>query len=239
MNCPKCGTEATEQSVYCHKCGERLDLPDEDFTSEDRAPAEPASEAASAGEPPDQPPVQPTPAPAERFQEMAAARQGREDEPEEELWQGRYSWKAMIRAGALSVLITVALVVLAIWLWNRYVTWPVVVLVLLLWLYQFFVMKYRQWSVRYRLTSQRFIHETGILRRVTDRIEVIDMDDITFEQALLERFVGVGTIRITSSDRTHPELLLLGIENVKEVAGKIDDNRRSERRRRGLHIESI
>jgi len=30
-----------------------------------------------------------------------------------------------------------------------------------------------------------------------------------------------------------------GIENVKEVAGKIDEKRRSERRRRGLHIESI
>ena len=145
----------------------------------------------------------------------------------------------MIGAWALSGLITVLLVVLAFWIWRSWFTWAAVVVVALLWIWQLCVMKYRQWNVRYRLTTQRFIHETGILRRVTDRIETIDMDDITFEQRFLERFVGVGTIGITSSDRTHPELLLLGIDNVKEVAGKIDDIRRSERRRRGLHIESI
>jgi hypothetical protein len=65
------------------------------------------------------------------------------------------------------------------------------------------------------------------------------MDDITFEQKLLERFMGVGTIRISSSDRTHPELYLKGIQDVRRVAGLIDDTRRSERRRRGLHIENI
>jgi len=74
---------------------------------------------------------------------------------------------------------------------------------------------------------------------VTDRIENIDMDDITYEQKFIERFVGVGTVIISSSDRTHPELRLIGIENVKEVADQMDDIRRAERRRRGLHIESI
>ena len=58
-------------------------------------------------------------------------------------------------------------------------------------------------SVHYLLTTQRFIHETGILRRVNDRIELLDMDDITFEQGLLERLVGVGTIRI-ASQRSQP-----------------------------------
>jgi hypothetical protein len=49
----------------------------------------------------------------------------------------------------------------------------------------------------------------------------------------------VGTIHISSSDRTHPELLLLGIDDVKRVADLIDDVRRKERRQRGLHIEAI
>ncbi len=229
MQCPKCGAEVAEQSAYCHKCGERTDLPDE----------EGGAEEVSAAEVPHEPSARPAATPAEKFKEMTSALQTGDDDQEEELWQGRYSSKAMIGAWALSGLITIALVVLAIWIRHRYVTWGVVALVVLLWIYQFCKMKYRQWNVRYRLTSQRFIHETGILRRVSDRIEVIDMDDITFEQTLLERFVGVGTIRVTSSDRTHPELLLQGIENVEELAGKIDDIRRSERRRRGLHIESI
>jgi hypothetical protein len=74
---------------------------------------------------------------------------------------------------------------------------------------------------------------------VTDRIEVIDIDDVTYEQGLVQRMLGVGTIRIASSDRTHPELVLSGIDGVQQVADTIDDIRRKERRKRGLHIESI
>ena len=107
------------------------------------------------------------------------------------------------------------------------------------WLYYFAVLCYRRMSVRYVLTTQRFIHERGILRRVTDRIEVLDMDDITFEQGLLERLMGVGTIRILSTIRPIRELELPGIENVKQVATLFDDARLAERRRRGLHVEQI
>jgi hypothetical protein len=55
----------------------------------------------------------------------------------------------------------------------------------------------------------------------------------------VERIFGLGTVRITSSDQSHPELSLPGIENVQIVAGLIDDARRNERRRRGLYIESV
>ena len=89
------------------------------------------------------------------------------------------------------------------------------------------------------MTTQRFVHERGILRRMNDRIEVLDMDDITFEQGLLERLSGVGTIRIVSHDQIDPELVLPGIENVKHVASLFDDARLAERRRRGLHVEQI
>jgi len=247
MQCPKCGAEVAEQSVYCYKCGGRIDLPDEDLPAGDQAAAGPAPVDSSFGEGSDQAATRratgvtpvPPPTATERFRETVAARQGEEEEPEKDLWQDRYSPKAMVSAWALSGLITVALVVLAIWLWRSWVTWTVLAVMVLLWLYQLCMMKYRQWNVRYRLTSQRLIHETGILRRVTDRIEVIDIDDVTFEQRLLERLVGVGTIRISSSDKTHPELSLPGIENAKEVAEQIDYIRRGERRRRGLHVEAI
>lgn len=239
MRCPNCGIEVVQEAEFCHKCGGRLDWVDQPLPATDPAAVEPGSGQTPSPAGPEAADTEPEPSPNERFQESVGARRGADQEPEQDLWRGGYSSKAMIGAWALSALITVALVVVAYLAWTRYVTWPVVVLVVLLCLYQLFVMKYRQWNVRYRLTDQRFIHETGILRRVTDRIETIDMDDITFEQKLLERLVGVGTIRITSSDKTHPELLLQGIDNVKEVSEKIDDIRRSERRRRGLHIESI
>jgi hypothetical protein len=43
-------------------------------------------------------------------------------------------------------------------------------------------------------------------------------------------------VTLLSSDKSDPELVLRGITPVAEVADKIDDVRRKERRRRGLHI---
>ena len=93
-------------------------------------------------------------------------------------------------------------------------------------------------SVHYLLTTQRFIHESGVLRRLNNRIEVLNIDDITFEQGPFERLTGVGTIRILSHDRSDPDLVLRGIEHVSEVARLLDDAR-GGRRRRGLHVEQI
>ena len=75
--------------------------------------------------------------------------------------------------------------------------------------------------------------------RTSDRVEVIDIDDVTVHQGFIERMLGVGTIRIASSDRTDPELVLPGVDQVRAVADVIDNTRRAERQRRGLHIESI
>jgi hypothetical protein len=238
MHCPNCGVVLTEQSVYCHKCGARIDIPAPESSPDDQPAVAPPPDGGSPADRPEPEYRQRPATPAERFRDNAAARPGGPVEPEKQLWQGRFSSKAMIGAWALSGLSTLVLLIVWIaWLRNYWII--MLVLLALPWLYSVVLLKFRQWNCYYQLTNQRFIHHTGILRRVTDRIEVIDMDDITFEQKLLERFVGVGTIRITSSDRTHPELLLRGIENVKEVAGQIDDTRRAERLSRGLHIESI
>jgi uncharacterized membrane protein YdbT with pleckstrin-like domain len=98
---------------------------------------------------------------------------------------------------------------------------------------------YLKLSVHYHLTSQRFVHQMGLLHRTTDRIEVIDVDDVAFSQGLFQRVVGVGTIKIMSSDCSHSELFLDGIDRVAHVAGLIDEARRAERLRRGLFIEAV
>jgi hypothetical protein len=157
--------------------------------------------------------------------------------PDVELWTGGYSPKAMfgnwIACGATTIGLLVLGIITSGW-WTF-----VLVAVVLAWASQGLLLLYRRLSVRYRLTTQRFIHESGLLARTTNRMEVIDMDDITFRQSLFERFFNVGTLRIISSDRTDPDLKLPGIDNIADVAAKFDDARRAERRRRGLHIESI
>jgi hypothetical protein len=178
--------------------------------------------------------------PPDRVRHHQAGGPRRTDAPEEELWQGTYSPRAMAPALAGAALLTIAIIVAWI-VYRESITWWWLPLagIAVTWLLVGGQLAYRIFSVKYRLTNQRFFHEKGILRRVVDRIEVIDMDDITYIQTILDRMLNVGTIRVTSSDRTHPELVLRGIDGVKDVAAKIDAARRAERIRRGLHIEQI
>lgn len=232
MQCAVCGTQVVESGAFCHKCGARLEAENPASPSSDQPAVESGQAAVRDQEPP-------AASARERFLEAANARRSAADDPEKDLWVGTYSPKDMIGTWALYGAITV--VAIAVWLWlGGWAYWGIpAIAILLLWCYGLGTLAYRRLSVRYRLTSKRFFHEKGILRRVTDRIEMIDMDDITVVQTIIDRMFGVGTIRITSSDRTHPALVLRGIEDVQHVAGMMDEARLSERRRRGVHIEAV
>jgi hypothetical protein len=209
-------------AVFCHQCGKRLDAEGGEAPAGTKNPS--PNEAANS---------------AAVFQNSAASRRDAKDPAEEELWRGGYSSKAMV--GAWAICAAISAVLLAAGIFFRLGSyWLILVLVMLLpWLYYLAVLGYRRMSVHYLLTTQRLIHERGILRRVQNRIELLDIDDIAFEQKLLERLVGVGTIRIVSSDRTDPTISLPGIDGVQQVAGVLDNARLAERRRRGVHIEQI
>ncbi len=241
MRCPACGAETVGEALFCHQCGGRLEDPQVNRSSDWPDTAEldgdkPAELGAAKEIPAGRPSA---PSPAERLR-APADRAAAEEDREEELWEGGYSPRAMAANWLLSGVVTLMLVVIWAWKVRNGLAWAgLAVGLLLLWLVQLLLLAYRRMSVHYELTNQRLVHQKGILRRVTDRVELIDVDDITFEQGLIDRLTGVGTIRVISSDRTHPELLLQGIESVREVAGVIDDARRAERRRRGLHIETV
>ncbi|HUS40260.1 MAG: PH domain-containing protein [Pirellulales bacterium] len=231
MSCSNCKSELPKTAKFCPHCGQPL--ADQTGTSGSRAEIPPLVRNAAAA---DHPAARLQPGGGNRWNE------GTEDDPETDVWAGTYSPKAMIStwvtAGLLTIVAFVAFLILkpdSIW-WA----WPVFLgVVFLVWMGLALRLVLQRLNVRYRLTTQRFVHEEGILRRVTDRIEVIDIDDVAVEQGLIDRLVGVGTVRLTSSDRTHGELQLKGIDNVQDVASKIDVARRRERVRRGLHIEAV
>lgn len=177
---------------------------------------------------------------ASKFRQQIASRQAGLDDydPEEQIWSGGYSPKAMIGTWIVISLVSMVLLVLP-WFIEQLTIWLALILVAAIWFVAALRYAWRRLGVHYELTTQRFIHQTGIFTRDTDRIEVIDIDDVSFTQGPIQRMFDVGTIRVTSSDRSHPSLSMLGISDVKAVAGLIDDIRRKERRKRSLHIESI
>jgi membrane protein YdbS with pleckstrin-like domain len=157
---------------------------------------------------------------------------------EEELWSGTYSGKAMVGPAVGLAILTIAGLVAGSF--APPLGWAIAgIAAIILWAIFGLVLMYRKLSVRYRLTTFRFFHEAGILSRIRNRIEVIDINDVTLQQGLIERMFNVGTIHIQSSDVTHPNIYLPGIEDVHRVTDLIDNTRRSERQRRGVFMENI
>ena len=237
MRCNDCGTEASIESVFCQKCGVRLQVDPSSSSQADEPAGDGAAGDGAAVEPPQ--PDQPVRRTAvEKFTTPPGAGDSGGDEDEETtLWEGGYCAKAMLGEWVLTALLSVGVLVAAV-IYSR--AWLYLVIGLaVLWCVQYLRYLYRRFSIHYRLTNHRFFHTAGLIRRVSDRIEVIDMDDITCVQGPIERLVGVGTIHVTSSDRTHPVIDLTGIAGAQEVTEKIDKARRAERLKRSVHIESI
>lgn len=235
MQCKGCQADVPEGASFCHKCGVAMAVDDSGDWGD---AANVAKETTS--EPTPSAPADDRPNARDRLSDMVDSRRNSDDEDEKEIWMGNYSAKAMYFHFSVGIVISTVSAVASFYFagfGQALLIWfsitAVVAAVLLVWL------GIRKLSVRYELTSQRLIHKRGILRRITDRIELIDIDDVTFAQGIVERLLGVGTITITSSDRTHPKFDMPGIDSVNKIAGEIDDLRRDERRRRGLHIESI
>jgi membrane protein YdbS with pleckstrin-like domain len=216
MKCQHCGASVVDGAAFCHVCGGQL---------------------AGGGVTP--PPVAAQePTPKQRF--AAASGDSLGSDAEQVLWQGRFSKLAMIGAWISAGLFSVALVIAGVLLAFDAMAWTITVAVIgLVWVALLLRLLYQQLSVRYMLTNQRLVHEHGLLWRKIDRIEVIDIDDVSFSQGPVERMMGIGTVKVLSSDQSTPELSLVGIEDVREVATLIDNARRQERRKRGLHIESV
>ena len=55
-------------------------------------------------------------------------------------------------------------------------------------------------SQKYRLSNQRLLVETGLLSRTIDEIDLRTIEDITFHQSFGERLFGLGQIGIVSSE---------------------------------------
>lgn len=177
---------------------------------------------------------------ASQFRDQVASQRASLDDfdPEESLWSGGYSHKAMLGTWLVMGVVSLLLLVAAV-LVDSFTLLMALGIIVLMWLVGASLYAWRRLGVDYELTTQRFIHKSGLFTRQADRIEVIDIDDVSYLQGPVQRMLGVGKIVITSSDRSHPELTMVGIDSVVEVAGLIDDIRRKERRRRSLHIEQI
>jgi membrane protein YdbS with pleckstrin-like domain len=217
MFCPQCGQSVSDEMNYCPSCGKGLAA-----TTKESAAA-PRRETIYESR-------------ADRTREKSGPSVG-EDEL---LWDGTFSGKAMVGEWISAAVLTVVLFAVAPFVGAfPYKQTALFGLLLLAWLIPTARLTVRKLGIRYVLTERRFFHEEGILLRTTNRIDLIDVDDVAVRRSLVGRFVNVGTIVLTSSDKSHPVVALIGIDDPLEVAELIDQACHRERDRRGVYVEQV
>lgn len=95
-------------------------------------------------------------------------------------------------------------------------------------------------TVRYRLTNQRLIMETGFIGRHTEEIDLYRVNDVAVKQNAFERIVSIGDIDLVSADASTPHRVLHNIGDPIRVKDLVREAARQERdRRRVLLREDV
>jgi hypothetical protein len=84
-------------------------------------------------------------------------------------------------------------------------------------------------TTTYTLTNLRLVFRTGMLSKKEEQIELIRIKDLQLIQGLKDRTLGVGDIRIVSTDENDPKITLQDVKNPVEVKDLIWKAVRSER----------
>jgi hypothetical protein len=225
MKCQVCNAEAAQGASFCQHCGAKLAAFD--------SAAQPLMDDPAAGTRRSPNAEVDTVTSAEPVSDRSRMPR---DVAEQVLWEGSYSPKAMLGTAIGCGLLSLALLVGVFFVSGIWI-WLLLLAVVLIWVAAGLQLAIRRLGISYKLTNQMFYHRRGVFTRVIDRIELIEIHDVTWVQNLIERTVDVGKIIVKSSDETHKEFTLLGIEGVERVASIIDKARRGEQVRRGRRID--
>jgi membrane protein YdbS with pleckstrin-like domain len=222
MTCNQCGADVPADAAFCPKCGAKL--------------------GSTAGATGNRPPK------AARLQ-AAGGQATPGDVPEDELWSGGYSPKAVIGWYILAGVLTILAGAVAAYTAAESLVWLVIAAAALIAFFGIALYsQYRRLSVHYRLTTHRLVLQRGILSQVDNRILLVDIDDITVREGAIERLFNIGTIVLRTTDETTKEespdrdapgrgiVIMDGIENPRHVGDLIDESRRAERTRRGVYM---
>ncbi|GIW50775.1 MAG: hypothetical protein KatS3mg081_0130 [Gemmatimonadales bacterium] len=110
----------------------------------------------------------------------------------------------------------------------------VALLAILYWMYKWF-----DWKNRiFRITNDRIELEYGIFSRSVHNLDLWRVQDIAYNQSLIERMLGLGRVLILSSDKDTPVLSIGPIYHCRELYNRLKKAQLEADRRRGvIHVE--
>lgn len=89
-------------------------------------------------------------------------------------------------------------------------------------------------NTRYTLTTQRIKLETGVFSKELEEVELYRVKDTDLDRPFIQRLLGLGTVRIMSSDATMPEMKIPAVPDAIAVREHIRKHVELARRARGV-----
>ncbi len=89
-------------------------------------------------------------------------------------------------------------------------------------------------TVRFRVSNYRIDFERGLLSKHIDTLELWHVEDIRFDQSLMDRMLNVGNITILSHDDTTPKLVMNGLPNPRPLFEALKQRVIAVKRQRGV-----
>jgi uncharacterized membrane protein YdbT with pleckstrin-like domain len=140
---------------------------------------------------------------------------------ETELYAGRPSWRALmsfyVGGIGLAVLVLVILGLLAgEWALAAAIAAALAVLTLLIgW--------FRRVSTKYLITSQRLRISRGIVRRHVQETRLERVQNVNYQQGVLDRVLGVGTVDFDTAGTDDAEFRFDWVNGPEKVVRAVDD----------------
>jgi uncharacterized membrane protein YdbT with pleckstrin-like domain len=78
------------------------------------------------------------------------------------------------------------------------------------------------WSRTYTLTDERLATRSGVLRRSGRDIPLARINDVAFEQGILDRVVGAGTLRVSAASEDGT-VVLKDIPHIHQVSLRMNE----------------
>lgn len=166
-------------------------------------------------------------------------------EGETVVWEAGYSLWNFVGRLTTRTLLTLAWAGFAVYVWgmgHRDLHVAAVVLgiaLAVLWLALLFRIAQACYGHHYQLTTRRLFVSTGLLRRRRDQLELLRVEDVYTRQALFDRWLGLGTVVVVSSEKSLPSVAMPGVEDPKRVMDLVWHHARAERDQRSVKVQEI
>jgi membrane protein YdbS with pleckstrin-like domain len=140
---------------------------------------------------------------------------------ESELYAGRPSWRALMSfyVGGIGVAVLVLVIVgllVGEWALAAAIAAALAVLTLL-------VGYFRRVSTKYLITTQRLRISRGIVRRHVQETRLERVQNVNYQQSVLDRALGVGTVDFDTAGTDDAEFRFEWVNGPEKVVRAVDD----------------